>query len=168
MDKSTILTHLQTLSVISHEKLTLRSGEVSDYYCDIRKVFGNPEVFTALAQQVLTRLPPTTTCIAASGYGGLPLGAVVANLSNLPFVGVRSEAKNHGRSGLLAGYTPTHSDYVVIVDDVLTSGSSIRETANGLTGSNATIAGAIVLVRRNDVRFPFPVQAVFEIGELLR
>jgi orotate phosphoribosyltransferase len=167
MNKPEILRQLQTLGVISHEKLTLRSGEVSDYYCDMRKVFSDPEVFTALAEQVKVLLPPTTTCIAASGYGGLPLGAVIATLGKFPFVGVRGEAKDHGRSGRLAGYTPSEIDNVVIVDDVLTSGSSIRETAEGLQSTSATIVGAVVLVRRNDVAFPFPIEAVFEIRELL-
>ncbi len=168
MNKNTILTHLNSLQVVTYEKHRLRSGEVSNYYCDMRKIFGHPETFTALAAEVVKRLPSTTTAIAASGYGGLPLGALVSHLSKLPFIGVRGETKVYGAGGRLAGYVPQATDKIVIVDDVLTSGSSLRETSEGLAATGAEVIAAVVLVRRNHVDFPFAVGAVFEIGELLQ
>lgn len=168
MDKATLLTQLHNLNVVVHQQTTLRSGEISDYYCDMRRVFAAPAVLKALAATIVGVLPSSATCIAASGYGGLPLGAVVAILAHLPFVGVRGEPKDHGTAGRLAGYIPTAHDKIVIVDDVLTSGSSIRETVSGLVSSKATVVAAVVLVRRNEVSFPFPVQALFEIDELLQ
>lgn len=159
---------LISLPIIDHTPTQLRSGEMSDYYCDVRRIFGEPSLFSEAAQALYALLPQGTTCLAASGYGGLPLGTAVALIAHLPFIGVRSESKNHGKGGRLCGYLPTKTDRVVLIDDVLTSGSSLRETMAGLVETGAAIAGAIVLVRRKTVDLGLPVQAVFEIEELLR
>lgn len=67
----------------------------------------------------------------------------------------------------MCGYAPTATDRAVIIDDVLTSGSSLRETVEGLMDSGVAVIGAVVLVRRNVIEFTFPVWAVFEVEGLL-
>lgn len=155
------------LPIIDHTPTRLRSGEISDYYCDVRRVFARPKLLKAAAETMRSLLPAGTTCVAASGYGGLPLGTAVSISSNLPLIGVRSESKSHGKSGRMCGYAPTATDRAVIIDDVLTSGSSLRETVEGLMDSGVAVIGAVVLVRRNVIEFTFPVWAVFEVEGLL-
>lgn len=167
MQKENLLAQLRKIGVIERREVTLRSGEVSNIYCDMRMVFGNPELLNALADEMAKLIPGDVDCIAASGYGGLPLGAVIASRTGRKLIGVRGAAKDHGKSGRLAGYMPTKHDRVVVIDDVLTSGSSIKETHAGLIENGITAELAVVAVKRADPELPIPVHSVFTIEEIV-
>ena len=166
MTKQILIQRFKEIGVIYRERVTLRSGEVSDFYCDVKKSFGYPDVLNALADEIGKLLPTETTCIAVSGYGGLPLGAVVASRFGKKFTAVRGSEKNHGKGGMIDSYIPTESDIVVIIDDVLTSGSSIKETLTALQSINAHVHSAIVAVNRGNPTLPISYQYVFTIDEL--
>ena len=80
---------------------------------------------------------------------------------------MRERLKEHGRQSLFDGYVPTKTDCVLIVDDVLTTGSSVKETISALKTTSATIAGAVVLVKRGEVELPVPFTYILHIDELL-
>lgn len=167
MTHSHLLKRLREIEVIYEEKIILRSGKPSKYYCDIKKAFGYPDILNALADEVGKKLPKSTTCIAASGYGGIPIGSVVASRFNKKFVAVRSSEKNHGKKGLIDGYVPKEKDWVVIVDDVLTTGSSLKETLTVLKKLNTQIRSAIVIVERGHPKLPIPYSHVFTVEEII-
>ncbi len=149
-----LISKLREAEIITREQITLRSGEVSDFYCDVRKLFGYPEILNFVCDELAKKLPAGTSCIAASGYGGLPLGAVLASRHNLKLCGVRSSSKDHGKKSLVAGYIPTSEDVVVIIDDVLTSGSSVMETVAGLASVNIVPISVLVVVNRGNPELP--------------
>jgi orotate phosphoribosyltransferase len=67
-------------------------------------------------------------------YKGIPL-AVAAAISlyrnhqiNVPYSFNRKEAKDHGEGGLLVGYQPKDDDRVLIIEDVITAGTAVRES----------------------------------------
>ena len=71
--------------------------------------------------------------IFGPAYKGIPLAASVAmNLSRLgcdvPWAFNRKEAKDHGEGGVMVGYKPQDGDDVVIVEDVVTAGTAVRES----------------------------------------
>lgn len=167
MNRSEIITRLREIGVISNGEIILRNGEKSEIYCDMRKSMGYPDIRNALAQEIATKVPSDTTVIATSGYGGLPLGMLVAEKLQLKFTGVRTSVKDHGKTEAITGYTPTLHDKVVIVDDVLTSGSSIRETFDALQKSNTHISSAIVIVARTTPILPLPYEYIFTLEELV-
>jgi orotate phosphoribosyltransferase len=161
-----ILKQFLELGIISHEPVRLRSGVPSSFYCDIKKAYGYPDVLGVLADLVGKRLRPEENCVAVSGYGGLPLGAAVAAKYKRHLVLVRDSEKSHGKGGLIDGYIPKRGDHVVILDDVLTSGSSIRSTLKSLRKTNATIGRAIVVVERKKAKLSVPYTALFTLQEL--
>ena len=167
MTKHELMQRLCEIGVIYKKNVVLRSGETSDFYCDIKKAFGYPDILIALADHIGETLPASCSCIAASGYGGLPLASVVAARWNKKFIAVRSSAKDHGKGGLIDGYLPEKHDQVVIVDDVLTSGSSIRETHAILAEAGIDATSASVVVMRGTPALPIPYTAVCTIGELI-
>ncbi len=132
----------------------------------MRKSMGYPDIRNALADEVAKKIPAGTTVIAASGYGGLPLGMLVAEKLGLKFTGVRTSVKDHGKTEAITGYTPTLNDRVTIVDDVLTSGSSIKETLSALEITGAHPISALVLVARATPTLPLPYEYVFRLEEL--
>lgn len=167
MSKEKIKARFQEIGVIHKEPVRLRSGLSSTFYCDIKKSFGYPDILDLLAEEVGKNLEKNVTCIAASGYGGLPLAAVVAGKFNLKFVLVRDSVKKHGKGGQIDGYIPTKSDKVAIVDDVLTTGSSIRETYAILKKNKARVAYAVVIVKRGEAKLPISCKHIFTIAEII-
>lgn len=148
--------------VVIHEPVRLRGGEEADFYVDIKKAIGSPELLSMMAIALAEDIDPSTTCVAASGHGGIPLGAAVSGVMQIPLVLVRDSEKKHGRRGVIDGYVPGSGDVVSLVDDVFTSGSSLRQTAANVSRTGAEVIGCHVVVARGDVSdFEPPVSYLF-------
>ncbi|MCA9694953.1 MAG: orotate phosphoribosyltransferase, partial [Myxococcales bacterium] len=76
--------------------------------------------------------------------------ALAARGVDVPYSFDRKEAKDHGEGGIFVGATPTPGMRVVVVDDVITSGASIREAAALLRGAGVEVSGVIVAVDREE------------------
>lgn len=87
-------------------------------------------------------------------YKGIPLVVAISmELSrrgrDTPFCFNRKEAKDHGEGGSLVGHPPASGERVLIVEDVTTAGTSIRETVPALkAAADVTLAGLVVSVDR--------------------
>lgn len=87
-------------------------------------------------------------------YKGIPLVVAIAMVLaerglDVPFCFNRKEAKDHGEGGLLVGHTPKDGEKVLIVEDVTTAGTSIRETVPLLQKvAGVELAGLVVSVDR--------------------
>ncbi len=157
---------MRQIKIINKGPVKLRSGVASSFYCDIKKAYGYPNVLNALADEIKKKIPAGTTCVAASGYGGIPLASVVSSKLKKKLVLVREAPKKHGMGGYIDGYIPTKKDRVVIVDDVITSGSSIRNTIRALKKINVKASYAVVVVERKKIRLPIPYRSIFNLEEL--
>ena len=90
-------------------------------------------------------------------YKGIPLCAATAmKLSdvyarNLSFTYNRKEVKDHGEGGSLVGYKYTEKTNVVIIEDVITAGTSVNETMQALSQiENANVVGLLISVDRKE------------------
>lgn len=87
-------------------------------------------------------------------YKGIPLVVAVSmelgrRGVDVPFCFNRKESKDHGEGGLLVGHSPRTGDRVLIVEDVTTAGTSIRETVPILkAAAEIQLAGLVVSVNR--------------------
>jgi orotate phosphoribosyltransferase len=86
-------------------------------------------------------------------YKGIPLAAAVAvELAragrNVPFVYNRKEAKDHGEGGVLVGAPLTGR--VLIVDDVISAGTSVRESISLIQNTGAQAAGVVIALDRQE------------------
>ena len=110
----------------------------------------------AYASLVLER-HPEATCLYGPAYKGIPL-AVAAALAyrrlsgrDIAWCFNRKEAKTHGDGGLLVGHVPTAADRVVLVDDVVTAGLSVRESLDVLRAQGAAhVLAVVVSVNRQE------------------
>lgn len=64
--------------VLKFGEFVLRSGEKSDYYCDIKQALGNPKILKIFVSGMVKLVPKKATCICGSGYGGITLASLVA------------------------------------------------------------------------------------------
>jgi orotate phosphoribosyltransferase len=116
-------------------------------------------------------------------YKGITLAAATAIAlaqkgHNLPYSFNRKEAKDHGEGGDLVG-APLRGN-VVIVDDVITAGTSVRESIDIIRGHGATPAGVLIALDRMErgqgstsaveevrARFGLPVVAIATLDDIL-
>jgi orotate phosphoribosyltransferase len=165
---STLADKLKNHKVILYEPVTLRGGTVSQYYADIKKAYGDPVLLDELAQTTVKNLDTQTTCLAASGYGGIPLGVAASRISGLPLAMVRDTQKNHGKQGLIDGYVPSSGDNVSVLDDVFTSGSSLTQTISTLESTGAQIIKChVILARGKTEEFTYPISYLLSADELV-
>ena len=103
-------------------------------------------------------------------YKGIPLavetaGALAARGRDIGFMFNRKEAKDHGEGGVLVGHPLADGDRVLIIEDVTTAGTSIRETVPVLhAAADVSLAGLIVSVDRME-RGTSDKAALAQVGE---
>ena len=103
-------------------------------------------------------------------YKGIPLAVATASAlatrgTDVGFMFNRKEAKDHGEGGVLVGHEPQAGDRVLIIEDVTTAGTSIRETVPVLqAAADIELAGLIVSVDRME-RGTGDMAALAQVGE---
>lgn len=144
------------LGVLRFGEFTLKSGRVSPYF------FNAGELKTGYALAKLGRY--YAAAIADSGLGfdmlfgpaykGIPLAAVTAAALaehqdiDVPFAFNRKEVKAHGEGGSIVG-APL-SGRVLIVDDVITAGTAVREAIRLITAAGAEVVGLAIALDRQE------------------
>lgn len=150
MMKHSLINLLKKHRILKHGNFTLRSGITSSYYCDIKEALGVPSILDLIIKEFLPIIPAKTTCIVGSGYGGITLASLVAYKKKLPLVLVRDYIKDHGTKKVIDGYIPTKRDTVCIIDDVFTTGSSIRDTKEKLSALHVNFTKSVVVLNRSN------------------
>ncbi len=149
-------------------RFTLKSGRVSPYFYN-SGLFDDGEAIDVLGQCYATSLQRSgLACEMLFGpaYKGIPLvtataGALAAHHQrNLPWAFNRKEAKTHGEGGQLVGRAL--GGRVVIVDDVITAGTAIRESVELIRAAGATPVGVLLALDRQE-RGQGPRSAVQEV-----
>jgi orotate phosphoribosyltransferase len=160
------------LGVLRFGEFTLKSGRVSPY-------FFNAGLFnTGYAAARIGRF--YAAAIADAGlefdvlfgpaYKGIPLAALTAAALaeqhdiDVPWCYNRKEAKAHGEGGSIVGATP--AGRVLIVDDVITAGTAVREAVDIITSSGAEVAGLAISLDRQE-RGQGSLSAVQELNSTL-
>ncbi len=149
MGHRNLLNLLKNEGILIYGDFTLRSGETSKYYCDVKKALGAPKILTLIVKELCKIVPGEVTCIAGSGYGGITLSSLVAHTLGLPLVLMRDKMKDHGTKQLIDAYVPTKNDVVCIIDDVYTTGSSIKDTKVKLRITKCKLTKPVVVLNRS-------------------
>ena len=111
-------------------------------------------------------------CMFGPAYKGIPLAAsAAAALYNeygidKPYFFNRKEEKDHGEGGSLVGYKPKDGDRVIIIEDVITAGTAVRETMPVLAGAaKVEVRDMFISVNRCEVGKTPGKTAIMEVGE---
>ncbi len=121
------------------------SGWKSPIYCDNRKILSYPEVRNYIAEELAFLIQseyPDTEVIAGVATGGIAHGALVADKANLPFIYVRSAAKEHGLGNVVEGNL-IEGQKVVIVEDLVSTGKSSLFVVEQLKKAGANVLGMV-------------------------
>ncbi len=158
---------LRAVGVVRYEQVALKHAGNSAMYIDIKKAYGYPNVLVLLCKLMREKMDKRVDCIAAGGYGGLPLAGALAEKYNLKLTMVREKPKTHGRNVWIDGYIPKAGDKVWIVDDVFTTGESINQIVKILKSVKANVVGCSVVVVRTNKKILIPCKHILTIKELL-
>jgi len=167
LTKDQLIQKLKKLDVIYREPVELKHAGISDFYVDIKKAYGYSDVLNLIADCLWEIMDKRTTCIAAMGYGGVSPASVIVAKHGLRLTLIREEEKKHGKGGFVDGYIPAEEDYVSIIDDVGTTGKSLRKVANVIRQYRSHITGAYVVVKRGDFDLDIPFKWLFTVDEVV-
>ena len=93
-----LIARLKQLQIVHYGEVELSHGGTSQYYLDFKKAYGDAETFELLVTRLGYLIPNSVNCIAASGYGGLPLAGALSLMFTRNISLVRTELKDHGLS----------------------------------------------------------------------
>ncbi|MBR4691515.1 MAG: orotate phosphoribosyltransferase [Oscillospiraceae bacterium] len=191
--KRAFIEFLQGAGVLKFGDFTAKSGRKIPYFINAGEIRTGAQITRlgeCYAEAYLAKLGKKPCVLFGPAYKGIPLAvaaaaALAAKGLDLPFFFNRKEAKDHGEGGLFVGCVPKAGDEVVIIEDVITAGTAIRESM-ALLGQleGVRVAAAFVMVDRKEKgkgeksamaeieeEFGFPVYSVadvYDILELLR
>lgn len=130
----------------------MKVGINSPVYFDLRVIVSHPEVMNTLADMlqefiVDRKLNTSGAHLCGVPYTALPVATLISIKANQPMLIRRKEAKKYGTKKLIEGKFNA-GDKCLIIEDVVTSGSSILETVEDLRSEGLVVTDAIVVVDR--------------------
>ena len=88
-----LLTKLYEKNIIQEGTFTLKSGEISNIYIDLRKVISYPEIHREICCQISKKINPNISLICGTPYGAVPYASYISISNNLPMIFLRKEKK---------------------------------------------------------------------------
>jgi orotate phosphoribosyltransferase len=145
------------VGVLRFGEFTLKSGRRSPYFFNAG-LFNTGGSLARLgrfyAQAIIASGVPFDVLFGPA-YKGIPLAAVTAAAlydqhgRDLPYAFNRKEAKDHGEGGTIVGH-PLAERRVLIIDDVITAGTAIRESLEVIRAQGGTPAGVVIALDRQE------------------
>jgi orotate phosphoribosyltransferase len=155
--KQTFIKFMCECGVLSFGEFTLKSGRIAPYFINTGKYCTGSQVkkLGEFYADCINQNGLTADTLFGPAYKGIPL-AVSAAAALYDKYGVdigycfdRKEAKDHGEGGVIVGKKMSNGDNVIIIEDVITAGTAIRQTLPVLRdAADVNIAGMIISVDR--------------------
>ncbi len=184
-NKSTFIDLALQKQALKFGEFTLKSGRLSPYFFNAG-YFNQGKDLAVLGDcyaQTLVDAKAEFDMLFGPAYKGIPLGAATAialsnnHNINVPFCFNRKEAKSHGEGGNLVG--AQLKGKVMIVDDVITAGTAIRESIEIIQKAGAEPAGVLIALDRQEKgqtelsaiqevekEYQIPVYAIISLADL--
>jgi orotate phosphoribosyltransferase len=140
-----MLLQTQAIKLSTDKPFTWSSGWKSPIYCDNRLTLSYPEARRMIKEGLADAIREnfeTAEAIAGVATAGIPQGALVADVLNLPFVYVRPKPKEHGMENLIEGKV-TRGQKVVVVEDLVSTGGSSLKAVSALRDAGFKVLGMV-------------------------
>ena len=188
--KREFIEFLQSAGVLKFGDFTAKSGRKIPYFINAGEIKTGENISKLgyfYAKAYVDKLGKKQAALYGPAYKGISI-AVSASIAlaseglNLPFFFNRKEVKDHGEGGIFVGYKPQAGEEVVIVEDVITAGTAIRETMDiiGTALPEVKVAATFVMVDRKEKgkgekgamveieeEFGFPVYSVVDVYDII-
>jgi len=139
-------------NIIRFGNFTLASGKNSSYYVDLRLIPGYPHQFRKMIKNLQNLIVEKTglddfDCLASVPTGGLVVTSALAIEIVKPLIYVRSKPKEHGTTKSIEGKISAGMK-AVMVDDVMTTGTSVLNGINQLKEAGLLVSDLYVIINR--------------------
>jgi orotate phosphoribosyltransferase len=163
MDSEAVVELFRSAGALLEGHFRLSSGLHSNRYLQSALVLQHPEYATALGEALADRIRHLqATVVLSPALGGIVIGQEVGRA-----LGVRAifAERQEGRLTLRRGFTLDPTERVLIVEDVITTGGSTRETAVVAEAAGAQVLGAAAIIDRgvDPARLALPLQALVRL-----
>jgi orotate phosphoribosyltransferase len=141
------LLQIKAIKLQPNHPFTWASGWKSPIYCDNRITLSHPSVRTYIRQkltQLIQEEYGAVDVIAGVATAGIPQGVLVAQELGLPFIYVRSKAKEHGTGSLIEGEI-VPGQRVVVIEDLISTGKSSLQAVEALRSAGLSVAGLVAI-----------------------
>lgn len=148
--KQELIAALKACGAVRYGDFTLASGKKSKYYIDIKKASTDPKTLKLIAQQAAFRIKQMDVNIVAGvELGGVPLATAVSLETELPLLIVRKAVKGYGTKSRFVGDIKPENR-LVMLEDVTTSGGSVRDAIDVIRETGASVKYVISVVDREE------------------
>ena len=187
--KREFIQFLENAGVLRFGDFTAKSGRKIPYFINAGMIKTGNDIATLgefYAKAYTEKLGKKASVLYGPAYKGISLAVSAAvALSkdglNVPFFFNRKEVKDHGEGGVFVGYVPTAGEEIVIIEDVITAGTAIRESMEILSHLEGTkVTATFIMVDRKEKgqgeksamteigeEFGFPVHSVVDVYDII-
>ena len=187
--KREFIQFLESAGVLKFGDFTAKSGRKIPYFINAGDIKTGEQIAKLgefYAKSYLEKVGNKRTVLYGPAYKGISIAvssavALAKNGLDVPFFFNRKEAKDHGEGGVFVGYTPTAGEEIVIVEDVITAGTAIRESMEILSVlEGVKISAVFVMVDRKEKgkteksamqelsdEYGFPVYSVVDVYDII-
>ena len=187
--KREFIEFLQGAGVLKFGDFTAKSGRKIPYFVNAGMIKTGDQISKMgefYAKAYFDKLGKKPTVLYGPAYKGIPLSisaavALSKNGLDVPFFFNRKEVKDHGEGGTFVGYVPTAGEEIVIIEDVITAGTAIRESMEILKHVEGTkVVATFIMVDRKEKgqtekgamqeieeQFGFPVYSVVDVYDII-
>lgn len=154
MDNTDIIRALKECNAVQFGDFTLASGQKSSFYIDIKKASTHPQTLKLIADSIARRIPEITQTpldnilIGGVELGGVPIATAVSLSTGCPLLIIRKSEKEYGTKSRYVGTLDLKKE-IILMEDVTTSGGSVKKAIAALKEDGADIRRVITIVDRN-------------------
>lgn len=174
MTTTPLIQSLYEIGAIKFGEFTLKSGQTSKVYLDLRQIISYPETLREVAYAIWQKIQSCHfDLICGVPYTALPIATCISLQHNFPMVMRRKELKNYGTKQQIEGKFQS-GQYCLIIEDVITSGASLLETAQDLESAGLVIKDVVALIDReqggkeNLQKRNYKIHTVFTLQDIIK